>query len=200
MGWNKWVSVREMESHVAGVGRYGLFAKGRFERGDVISVKRMADESETGNRLTGVGSVGLAGPTEETVGLGADWAATVDLLGVKKAVTRCCNARFTMGGRTLRATTHVLPGVEIVVGVGLLPRGSDPWRELGWLDVLVWGGEVGSEGTHYLGRGAKFNKGRGKFVTRFEGGRVVSMGWCGVECSVLHVAHGRAPQTLCHQT
>ncbi len=45
MGWNKWVSVREMESHVSGVGRYGLFAKGRFERGDVISAKRMTEEA-----------------------------------------------------------------------------------------------------------------------------------------------------------
>jgi hypothetical protein len=194
-GWKEWVSVREMKSHATDVGRYGLFARGRFERGDVISVKRMADESETGNRVTGVGSVGLAGPTEETVGLGADWAATVDLLGVKKAVTRCCNARFTMGGRTLQATTRILPGVEIVVGVGLLPIDSDPWRELGWLDVLVWGGEVGIEGRHCIGRVTKFNKSSGKFVTRFEDGRVVPMGWEMVECSALHFEDGRVPQT-----
>jgi hypothetical protein len=45
--------VREMESHVAGVGRYGLFAKGRFERGDVICVKRMAEEAGTGISIDG---------------------------------------------------------------------------------------------------------------------------------------------------
>jgi hypothetical protein len=62
-GWKEWVSEREMESHVADVGQYGLFARGRFERVDVISLKRMADESGTGNRVSGVGSAGLAGPT-----------------------------------------------------------------------------------------------------------------------------------------
>jgi hypothetical protein len=81
-----------------------------------------------------------------------------------------------MGGRTLRATTHVLPGVEIVVGVGLLPIESDPWKELGWLDVLAWGGEVGIEGRHCIGHVAKFNKSSGMCVTRFEDGPVVPMG------------------------
>jgi hypothetical protein len=33
-----------MESHVAGLGWYRLFVKGRFDRGDVISVKQMAEK------------------------------------------------------------------------------------------------------------------------------------------------------------
>jgi hypothetical protein len=60
-----------------------LFAKARFERGDVISVKR-AEEV-----LVGLGSIGEGGvtaePTAESVGLGADWANTVNLSAGKKS-------------------------------------------------------------------------------------------------------------------
>jgi hypothetical protein len=52
-GWKDWVSLREMESHVAGVGQYGLFAKGTFKREDVASVKWMAEEGEIGISVAG---------------------------------------------------------------------------------------------------------------------------------------------------
>jgi hypothetical protein len=45
-----------------------------------------------------------------------------------------------MAGRTLCATTQILPGTEIVVGIGRLPCQLDPGVELRWLGALVWGG------------------------------------------------------------
>jgi hypothetical protein len=86
-GWKEWVSVTEKEAGMdsGGVRQYGLFAKARFERGDVISVKR-AEEV-----LVGLGSIVEGGvtvePTVEYVSLGADRANTVDLSAGKKKLS-----------------------------------------------------------------------------------------------------------------
>jgi hypothetical protein len=144
--------------------------------------------------VLGLGSIVEGGvkvePTAESVGLGDDWANTVDLsAGRKKA--KLCNARFTMAGQTLRATTRIFPGTEIVVGIGYLPCQLDPWMELRWLGVLVWGGETGYEGKECIGQVTKFNKSNNMFITRFEDGRIMMMSWDMVECRALYFDDGR---------
>jgi hypothetical protein len=53
-GKESWdVLVTFASEDVPGVGRHGLFAKGRFEKGDIISVKWMAEETETGTSVAG---------------------------------------------------------------------------------------------------------------------------------------------------
>jgi hypothetical protein len=160
-GWKEWVSVTEKEAGMdsGSVRQYGLFAQARFERGDVISVKR-AEEVLVGLGSTEEGGV-TAEPTSEYVGLGADWANTVDLSAGKKA--KLCNARCTMAGRTLCATTQILPGTGIVVGIGRLPCQLDPGMELRWLGALVWGEEIGYEGKECIGQVMKFNKSNDTF-------------------------------------
>jgi hypothetical protein len=162
-GWKEWVSVTEKEAGMDSdaVWQYGLFVKARFERGDCISVKRAEQV------LVGLGSILLEGgvaaePTAESVGLGADWANTVNLLAGKKRA-KLCNTRFTMAGQTLHATTQILPGADIVVGIGRLPCQLDPWVELRWLGALVWGREIGYEGKECIGQVMKFNKSNDTF-------------------------------------
>jgi hypothetical protein len=134
---------KEIAMNIATGACYGLFAKAQFERGDIISVRRcgkteVAPGKDVENRKQAHRAAGAAvGPTEETVGLGAGWAETVDLNAMKKAASKCCNARFTTDLRVLCATTRILPGTEVVAGAGALPLESDRWRELKWLDVLI---------------------------------------------------------------
>jgi hypothetical protein len=68
-----------------------------------------------------------------------------------------------MAGRTLCATTQILPGTEIVVGIGWLPCQLDPGMELRWLGALVWGREIGYEGKECIGQVMKFNKSNDMF-------------------------------------
>jgi hypothetical protein len=197
--WKGWVSVTEKETatNIPTGACYGLFAKARFERGDIISVKRcgkteVAPGEDVEKRKHPHRAAGAAvGPTEETVGLGAGWAETVDLNAMKKAASQCCNARFTIDGQVLRATTRILPGTEVIVGVGALPLENDRWKELKWLDVLIWGGDSGIEGKQCIGRVTKFNKSNSMFTVRYEDGCVAAMSLETVERKALHFEDGR---------
>ena len=197
--WKGWVSVTEKETatNIPTGACYGLFAKARFERGDIISVKRcgkteVAPGEDVEKRKHPHRAAGAAvGPTEETVGLGAGWAETVDLNAMKKAASQCCNARFTKDGRVLRAMTRILAGTKVAVGVGALPLENDRWKELKWLDVLIWGGDSGIEGKQCIGRVTKFNKSNSMFTVRYEDGCVAAMSLETVERKALHFEDGR---------
>jgi hypothetical protein len=163
--WREWLFVKKKQGH------YCLTAATRFEKGDVIAMSREGEgrEADKGDSKRQVEE-----PCNENIGMGLQWAEYIQLTGDKKTMKRC-NAIFGSDGFSLRASTRILPGGEIVVGEGrFFAEYDDTWKDLRWLDALVYDGTVGA-GKVAIGHVLKFNKTTDRYLIRFDDGRVVSM-------------------------
>lgn len=156
--WKEWLFVKRKQ------GKYSLIAGTRFEKGDPIAV----EWGEEGKKD------GFQDPSFDNIGMGLKWANRVTAMGNKKA-KKSCNAVYGVDGSSVRATTRIFPGAEIVIGKGILPyEHAELWNELKWLDVMIYDGAKWG-GISNIGQVIKYDKSSERDLVQFNGGRTKLM-------------------------